>query len=70
MISYDIPATGRVTLEVFDVTGKLISTLVDQEMGAGSYRVSFEAGGLASGLYIYRLTAGDFVQTNKMLLMR
>ena len=70
MITYDIPQSGLVTLEVFDITGRKLATLVDEELSAGSYRVSFDAYDLASGLYLYRLTAGAHVQTNKMLLMR
>ena len=70
MITYDLPSTGHVTLQVFDVSGRLVSTLVDQELSAGAYQVSFDAGDLASGLYVYRLQAGSEVRTSKMLLMR
>ncbi len=59
-----------VTLKVYDVLGKEVATLVNEEKPAGSYEVDFNANGLSSGVYFYQLRSGDFVQTNKMVLLR
>jgi hypothetical protein len=59
-----------VTLKVYDVLGKEAATLVNEEKPAGIYEVDFNANGLSSGVYFYQLRSGDFVQTNKMILLR
>lgn len=59
-----------VRLLVYDILGNKITTLVDEEKPAGSYEVEFNAEKLSSGVYFYRITAGDFMQTKKMLLLR
>jgi hypothetical protein len=59
-----------VKLEVFDVLGRKVATLVDKKQEAGVYSVSFGATSLASGVYFYRLQAGEFTQTKKMLLVK
>ncbi|HEX9252478.1 MAG TPA: T9SS type A sorting domain-containing protein, partial [Ignavibacteriaceae bacterium] len=59
-----------VQLKVYDVLGKEIATLVNEEKPAGNYEVDFNANGLSSGVYFYQLRSGDFVQTNKMILLR
>jgi hypothetical protein len=59
-----------VTLKVYDVLGKEIATLVNEFRNAGSYEVEFEAEGLPSGLYFYKLQAGSFTQTKKMILLK
>ena len=69
-IAYDLPAASRVTLSVFDVLGREVQTLVNENQVAGRYRVEFAPTGLASGVYLYRITAGEFVQTRKLLLLR
>ena len=69
-IQIAVPQTGRVVLKVFDVLGKEETTLVDAEMPAGSYTVTFDASRLASGTYFYRMQAGEFVATKRMLLLR
>jgi hypothetical protein len=61
---------SRVQLKVFDVLGKEVATLVNEEKPAGAYEVDFNAGGLSSGIYFYKLTAGSFTQTKKMILLR
>ena len=62
---------GWQTLKVYDVLGNEVATLVDEYKPAGSYEVEFSAkGGLASGIYIYRLQAGEYVEMKKMLLLR
>jgi hypothetical protein len=59
-----------VTLRVYDVLGNEVATLVDEEKPAGYYSVSFNAIGLSSGVYFYQLSAGDFFETKKMVLLR
>jgi endoglucanase len=61
---------SEVKLQVFDLLGRLQTTLVEGRRGPGTYRVQFDAGGLASGTYVYRLTAGEFAQSKKMVLIR
>jgi uncharacterized lipoprotein YddW (UPF0748 family) len=69
-IQIAVPSAGRVVLKVFDVLGREETTLVDAEMQAGSYTVTFDASRLASGTYFYRMQAGEFVATKRMLLLR
>ncbi len=61
---------GRVTLKVFDVLGREVATLVNENLSAGSYEATFDANGLASGIYYYRLQANGFAETKKMILLR
>lgn len=74
VINYSLPTASNVKLEVFNVTGEKVATLVDGFKNEGYYEVSFDAssaaGGLPSGLYLYRISAGTFVTTKKMLLMK
>ena len=69
-ISYSIPASSFVALKVYDILGNEIATLVDAKKPVGSYEVKFDAVSLTSGIYFYRLQAGDFVETKKMVLLR
>ncbi|MHB1688190.1 MAG: DUF7619 domain-containing protein, partial [Ignavibacteriaceae bacterium] len=62
IIEYDIPKYSDVRLDVFDILGRNIATLVNDKKAAGSYKVEFNASRLASGVYFYRIQAGDFVQ--------
>jgi hypothetical protein len=61
---------SRVQLKVFDVLGKEVAILVNEEKPVGNYEVDFNASGLSSGVYFYQLSSGDFIQTNKMILLR
>jgi hypothetical protein len=70
VIRYQIPVNVFVTLKVYDVLGSKVATLVNEEKTAGSYEVIFDASGLSSGVYYYTLSTGNFVQTNKMLLLK
>ena len=75
VISYQLPVNSQVTLKVYDVLGNEVATLVNGRQEAGSYTVPFSAIGgntptLASGVYIYRLEAGSFVSTKKLILMK
>ncbi len=69
-ISFALPEAGKVTLSVYDVTGRLVTTLVDGHRNAGVHEVTFDASQLASGIYIYRLEAGQFTASGKMVLMK
>jgi hypothetical protein len=75
-IKYSIPQSSKVTLKVFDILGKEVAVLVNEEKAAGEYEVEFsvssfgDGGKLSSGVYFYQLRSGEFVQTNKMILMR
>ncbi len=70
LINYSIPSPGIVTLKVFDMLGREVATLVNEQQPAGNYKVSFDASQLASGVYFYRITANKFVSTKKMLLLK
>jgi hypothetical protein len=59
-----------VSLRVYDVLGREVRTLVNENLQPGSYEVTFDASGLASGLYLYRLQAGAFAETKRMIVMR
>ncbi len=69
-ISYQVPNSGFVTLKVYDVLGREVRMLVNEEKTAGTYTANFSAGNLASGLYFYTLRAGNFNSTKKMLLVK
>jgi hypothetical protein len=70
LIKYSIPESGLVTLEVYNLLGEKISTLVNGVQQAGRYEVNFDASNLASGIYVYSLRAGSFNLVKKMLLMK
>ena len=69
-IRFSLPAGNNVTLKVYDLTGKEAATLVDGYKPAGSYEVTFDASGLASGVYYYNLKSGEFSKTMKMVLVK
>lgn len=69
-IKYAVSDMQFVTLKVYDVLGNEIATLVNEEQPAGSYEVSFDASQFTSGIYFYRLQAGNFVETKKMILLK
>jgi hypothetical protein len=69
-ISFSVPDNGFVTLKVYDLMGQEVSTLVEKQLTPGRYETTFSAGSLASGLYMYQLTAGGKVETRRMLLLK
>ncbi len=69
-IRYELPHEGRVTLKVYSVLGQEVMTLVNNEQPAGRYVVELNGQTLATGVYFYRLQAGDFVQTRKVILVK
>jgi len=69
-IQFQIPEAGFVTLKVYNLLGQEVATLVNGQLEAGSYRAEFDASNLPSGMYLYRLQAGTFLETKKMLLVK
>ena len=69
-ITYELPEPTSVRLSVFDMLGREVAVLVDGEKSAGRHSVRFNAEGLTSGIYIYRIHAGTFTQTKKFTLMK
>ncbi|MCI0472522.1 MAG: S8 family peptidase [Ignavibacteria bacterium] len=69
-INFSVPKSSNVVLKVFDATGREIETLVKEQKTAGSYTVTFDAKAYSSGAYYYKISAGDFSQVKKMLLIK
>jgi hypothetical protein len=69
-IQFAVPSVSDVKLEVFNILGQKVSTLVNRRMKAGMHTVNFNAANLSSGVYFYRLQSGSFVQTKKMMLVK
>ena len=69
-IRYGLPQSSPVTLVVYNTLGQRVATLVEGEQEAGYHEARFDGSGLASGVYLYRIRAGDFVRTRKLLLVR
>ncbi|MCH8487953.1 MAG: trypsin-like serine protease [Candidatus Cyclonatronum sp.] len=69
-IRWEMPEAAEVRLEVYNLQGQLVARLASGLYTAGTHTVSFDAGRLASGMYVYRLQAGDFVQTRSMMLVK
>lgn len=69
-INFQIPASGMVELNVYDIIGKKVASLVNSYQSAGTHLVEFDGSGLASGVYFYKLQFGNFIETRKMLLVK
>ena len=69
-LQYSITTSSHVVLEVFNVLGQSVARLVDERLAPGIYRTILDASHMSSGVYLYRLKAGDFVQTKRMVLMK
>ena len=69
-IQYTLPVDAQVTLQIYSITGELMESLVSEHQASGSYTIDFDGSNYASGTYIYRLIANDFVQTKKMILIK
>ncbi|MEX0720985.1 MAG: T9SS type A sorting domain-containing protein [Balneolaceae bacterium] len=69
-IAFSLPIRSQVLLNVYNLLGQHIAQLANESYSAGQHAINFDASGLSSGIYIYRLEAGSFVQTRKMMLMK
>ncbi|MBZ0184505.1 MAG: T9SS type A sorting domain-containing protein [Melioribacteraceae bacterium] len=69
-IKYSVPSSEHVSLKVFDILGREIAVLVNEQKSAGTYTISFDAAELSSGVYFYRLNSGNNIQIKKMLLVK
>jgi hypothetical protein len=69
-IQYSVPSTQYISLKVYDVLGRELSTLVSEVKPPGTYTVEWDARGLPSGVYFYRMQAGHFTETRKLVLLR
>jgi len=69
-IKYQITNTSFVTLKVYDILGREAATLVNEKLQPGSYEVSFDGSNFSSGIYFYKLQAGNFTETRKMLMVK
>jgi carboxypeptidase T len=70
LIKYQLPSAEKVSIKVFDILGKEVAVLVNESKEPGYYEVNFDAANLASGLYFYRIEAGSFTETKKMMLIK
>ena len=70
VISFRLSVAGQVTLKIYDVLGKEVETLVSEKLEAGTYSVNWDASKYSSGVYFYRIQAGDFVDTKRMTFIK
>jgi hypothetical protein len=69
-IRYQLPENNHVKLQVYDILGNVVETLLDNEIEAGYHSIQWNAGRFASGVYFYRIVSGSFVSTKKLMLMK
>lgn len=69
-ISFSIPSSAFTSLKVYDILCKEVATLVNEERSAGEYKITFDASNFTSGVYLYRLNAGNYTNIKKMILMK
>ena len=69
-IEFSVPTSEDIRLEVFNLLGQSVETLIDSRLDAGTHRISWNAGEQSSGIYFYKLTAGDFEETKRMTLLK
>jgi len=69
-IEFSVPQKSEVSLEIFNIKGELIGRLINSELAVGKYQYNFNANELSSGLYLYKIVAGEFTSTKKMLLLK
>lgn len=70
IIKYQLPVNSMVNLTVYNLLGQEVATLVNQQQAPGNYEVKFDAGNFASGIYLYKITAGSYTATKKLLLLK
>ena len=69
-IEFSLPKRAFVNLTIYNTLGQVVKTLVSSEMESGTHRIIWKANNIPSGIYFYRLNAGNFVETKKMILMK
>jgi len=69
-ITYTLPKASTVTLRIFDILGREVTTLVNERKEGGRYTIVWDADGVPSGIYFYRIATGDFTESKKMVLMK
>jgi len=69
-IEFGLPTSSRVKLDIFNIRGELVSSLLDEQMNPGKYLINFDGSQFSSGVYLYRIEMGRFQQTKKMLVVR
>ena len=69
-IEFSLPKQSHVRIDVYNTIGQRVKSLVNGELSAGKHIVTFNASGLSSGVYLYRLQAGDFIESRKLMLMK
>ena len=69
-IKFDLPGNAFVNIKVYDMSGQEVDEIVNSQLNAGSYEVNYDGGKLSSGVYFYRISAGDFTETKKMMLIK
>lgn len=69
-ISFNLPEAGYTSVDIYDILGRKLNSLVNSRLQAGEYEISFDASRLSSGVYYYRISSGDFAQTKKMMLIK
>jgi hypothetical protein len=70
VIAFEMPKASPVSLKVFNILGQVVTTVVEGNLSAGTHHCRFDGKGLTSGVYVYQLRAGDFLQTKKMILLK
>jgi GH43 family beta-xylosidase len=70
VIKFGVPEKSRVLVKVYDILGNEVTTLVNEDLDAGLYSREFNASGYSSGIYIYRMQAGTYINTKKMILVK
>ena len=70
IIKFSIPQSSFVSLKIFTSLGEEVETLAAEELSAGSYKYEWDAKGLTSGIYLYQLKSGNYIETNKMILLK
>lgn len=69
-ISFSIPTTAKITLSIFDVNGRKLETLINEQKSPGNYEVEFDGSNFSSGTYFYKITVGEFTETKRMVLIK
>ena len=69
-ISYELPEANYVSIKVYNLIGKEVAVLVDEQKQAGKYKLQFDGSGIPSGVYFYRIQAGSYSETKRMILLK